>query len=61
MDGENTWFLQSKKISLLLTMQFMNSSLDSLVESWLNNYFKHLSQEFSGEQISVFIRIYGQC
>ena len=55
MDGENTWFLQSKKISLLLTMQFMNSSLDSLVESWLNNYFKHLSQEFSGEQISVFI------
>ena len=54
MDGENTWFLQLKKISLLLTMQFMNSSLDSLVESWLNNYFKDLSQEFSGEQISVF-------
>ena len=55
MDGENTWFLQLKKISLLLTMQFMNSSLDSLVESWLNNYFKYLWQEFSGEQISVFI------
>ena len=30
-------------------MQFMNSSLDSLVKNLLDNDFKHLSEEFSGE------------
>ena len=31
------------------TMQFMNSSLDSLVKNLSDNDFKYLSEEFSGE------------
>ena len=31
------------------SMQFMNSSLDSLVEDLSDNGFKYLSEEFSGE------------
>ena len=31
------------------SMQFMNSSLDSLVEDLSDNDFKYLSEEFSGE------------
>ena len=30
-------------------MQFMNCSLDALIKDLSDNYFKHLSQEFSGE------------
>ena len=34
-------------------MQLMNSSLDILVKSLLDNDFKHFSQEFSGEQLKL--------
>ena len=33
-------------------MQFMISSLDTLVKNLSDNDFKHLSQEFSGEQFN---------
>ena len=34
-------------------MQFMNSSLDSLLKNLSNNDFKHLSQEFSGNLLDL--------
>ena len=38
------------------SMQFMNSSLDSLVKNLSDNDFKYLSEEFSGE----FLRLVKQ-
>ena len=35
------------------SVQFMNSSLDSLVKSLLKNDFKHLSEELSGEFLKL--------
>ena len=34
-------------------MQFMNSSLDSLVKNLSDNDFKYLSEEFSGELLEL--------
>ena len=34
-------------------MQFMNSSLDSLVKNLSDNDFKYLSEEFSGDLLKV--------
>ena len=34
-------------------MQFMNSSLDSLVKNLSDNDFKYLSEEFSGEFLKL--------
>ena len=34
-------------------MQFMNSSLDSLVKNLSDNDFKYLSQEFSGNLLEL--------
>ena len=34
-------------------MQFMNSSLDSLVKNLVDEDFKYLSEEFSGEQLRL--------
>ena len=34
-------------------MQFMNSSLHSLVKNLSDNDFKHLSEEFSGEFLKL--------
>ena len=49
------------------SMQFMNSSLDSLVKNYSDNDIKYLSEEFSGEFLklvktkrNVSISIYGQ-
>ena len=41
----NTFFIES--------MQFMNFSLDALVKNLLNNDFKHLSQEFTGDLLEL--------
>ena len=35
------------------SMQFMNSSLDSLVKNLSDNDFKYLSKEFSGEFLKL--------
>ena len=35
------------------SMQFMNSSLDSLVKNFSDNDFKYLSEEFSGEFLKL--------
>ena len=35
------------------SMQFMNSSLDSLVKNLSDNDFKYLSEEFSGELLRL--------
>ena len=35
------------------SMQFMNSSLDTLVKNLSDNDFKHLSQEFSDEKFNL--------
>ena len=35
------------------SMQFMNSSLDSLVKNLSDNDFKHLSEEFCGELLEL--------
>ena len=34
------------------SMNFMNSSLDELVKNLADNDFKHLSQDFNGEQLN---------
>ena len=35
------------------SMQFMNSSLDSLMKNLSDNDFKHFSEEFSGEFLQL--------
>ena len=35
------------------SMEFMNSSLDSLVKNFLNNDFKYLSKKFGGEFLKL--------
>ena len=35
------------------SIQFMNFSLDSFVKNLLNNDFKHLSQEFTGDLLEL--------
>ena len=39
-------------------MQFMNSSLDSLVKNVSDNNFKYLSEEFSGEFLELLVHQY---
>ena len=34
-------------------IQFMNSSLDAFFKNLPDNYFKYLSQEFTGEQLKL--------
>ena len=34
-------------------MQYMNSSLDSLVKIFSDNHFKYFSQEFSGDLLEL--------
>ena len=41
------------KKKIIGSMQFMNSSLDTLVKNLSDNDFKHLSQEFSDEQFNL--------
>ena len=42
-------FTINKNIVFIDSMQFMNSSLDSLVKNLMDEDFKYLSEEFSGE------------
>ena len=42
-------FTINKKLFFIGSMQFMNSSLNSLVKNLSDNNFKYLSEEFSGE------------
>ena len=42
-------FTVNRNLVFIDSMQFTNSSLDSLVNNLLDNDFKYLSEEFSGE------------
>ena len=46
-------FTINRNLVFIGSMQFMNSSLDSLVKNLSNNYFKYLSEEFSGEFLEL--------
>ena len=41
-------FIANKNLIFIDNMQFINSSLDSLVKSLVDGDFKYLSEEFSG-------------
>ena len=42
------YFINNNNLVFINSMQFMNSRLDLLVKSLLDNDFNHFSQEFSG-------------
>ena len=44
-------FTINKNLVFIDSMQFMNCSLDKLVENLIDKDFKYLSEEFSGEQL----------
>ena len=46
-------FTINKNLVFIDSMQFMNSSLDSLVKNQSDNDFKFLSQEFSGDLLKL--------
>ena len=46
-------FTINRNLFFIDSMQFMNSSLDSLVKNLLDNHFKYLSEEFSGEFLKL--------
>ena len=46
-------FTNNENFLFINRMQFMNSSLDSLVRNFSDNDFKHLSEEFSGECLKL--------
>ena len=46
-------FTINKDLAFIDSMQFMNSSLDALVNNLPDNGFKYLSQEFSSEQLKL--------
>ena len=46
-------FTINRNLVFIDSMQFMNSSLDSLVKNLSGNYFKYLSAEFSGEFLKL--------
>ena len=46
-------FTINKNLIFIENMQFMNSGLDILVKNLSDNDFKHLSQEFSDEQLKL--------
>ena len=43
----------NKNLVFIDSMQFMNSSLDSLVKNMSDNDFKYLSEEFSGDLLKL--------
>ena len=49
-------FKISNSLVFIDSMQFMNSSLDTLVKNLSDNDFKYLSQEYSGEQLKLVKR-----
>ena len=46
-------FTINRNLVFIDSMQFMNSSLDSLVKNLLDNHFKYLSEEFSGKFLKL--------
>ena len=46
-------FTINKNLVIIDSMQFMNSSLDALVKNLTDKDFKHLSEEFNGEQLNL--------
>ena len=46
-------FTINKNLVFIDRMQFMNSSLDSIVKNLLDSDFKYLSEEFSGELLEL--------
>ena len=46
-------FTINKNLVFIDSMQFMNSSLDSLVKNLSDNDFKYFSEEFSGELLEL--------
>ena len=46
-------FTINKNLVFIDSMQFMNSSLESLVKNFSDNDFKYLSEEFSGELLDL--------
>ena len=46
-------FTINRNLVFIDSMQFMNSSLDSLVKNLSDNDFKYLSEEFSGEFLKL--------
>ena len=46
-------FTINRNLVFIDSMEFMNSSLDSLVKNLLDNDFKYLSEEFSGEFLKL--------
>ena len=46
-------FTVNKNLVFIDSMQFMNSSLDSIVKNLSNNDFKYLSEEFSGKFLEL--------
>ena len=46
-------FTINRNLVFIHSMQFMNSSLDSLVKNLSDNDFKYLSQEFCGEFLKL--------
>ena len=46
-------FTINRNLVFIDSMQFMNFSLDSLVKNFLDNDFKYLYEEFSGEFLKL--------
>ena len=59
-------FTINKNLIFIVNMQLTNFSLGELVKHFSDDYFKYLSQEFTGEQLKLvnkkklLILIYGQ-
>ena len=54
MGQKNTWlFFDNKNLAFIDSMQFMNSSLDKLVENLSDEDFKYLVEEFSSENLEL--------
>ena len=46
-------FIINKDLVFIGSKQFMNSSLEKLVNNLSDNYFKHLTQEFGSENLKI--------
>ena len=46
-------FFESKNLVIIDSMQFMNSSVKSLVKNLSDNDFKHLAKEFGSENVKL--------
>ena len=46
-------FTINKDLVFIGSKQFMNSSLEKLLNNLSDNYFKHLTQEFGSENLKI--------